>query len=185
MSDAAPGPFARLRSVFSTAEGTSAGTAGAPTNAAGGSGAVASAVADAKSEIKKRRGRPPGPGAASGPDGSEIQRQAELAKLQADLDKLFDPSMWRPVVTLPANTAALITGHEHWKIPREDADNLALAASTAMRYTAPQNPAALAWLLFAVQAVMIYAPRTLLEMQLRKQEREKKKAEEKPANANP
>ena len=167
MSDETPGRFARIKSVFTPTASIPLAENQSQTQ---GGGAVAAAVRDAQIEIKKKRGRPAGAAAGTGGSGS-APAGPELAKLQADLDRLFAPEMWKPIVTLPANTMMALTGHPHWEIPKDDADNLANAASVAMRYTSITNPGMLALVLFAVQAVMVYAPRTLVELNIRKQER--------------
>lgn len=162
--------FSRLKSIVSGDSPTEQTTQGM--GATQGSGAVAAAVSEAKAEVKKRRGRGPAASTAASADVAEPSKQEALNKLQADLDKLFAPEMWRPIVTLPALTMQTLTGHPHWEIKKEEGDHLALAASTAMRYASITNPAALAVALFSVQMIMVYAPRVLKEIQVRKLEKE-------------
>lgn len=172
--------FSRLKSLTGNDQ-----TAVAPsqtTDQGQGSGAVAMAVSEAKAEVKKRKGRSSTNSSGPGPASADVDaaRQAELSKLQGDLDKLFAPEMWEPIVKLPALVTKTLTGHPHWDIPKEESQPLALSASTAMRYAQVTNPTILAVSLFLIQAIMVYTPRVLKEIQIRNIEKQKQNQDAKP-----
>lgn len=126
---------------------------------------VAQAVSESKEKLRKRK--------SSGfrGDGTEAQEAAATQQVAQQLTGLTTPEVWEPIVRAPADLMLTLTNHKLWDVPEKETKPLAVTASTAMQYAAIKSPGLLAVSLFLIHATIVYLPRTLQELAIRKQER--------------
>lgn len=147
---------------------------------------VAAAVAESKEKLQRTKtNRPSGIGGATTQAGTPKTPE----QIGAELSALLQPEVWEPVVKAPANLMMALTNHAHWDISDKEAKPLAVTASSAMQYAAIRSPGLLALSLFLIHATIVYGPRTIMELKIRKDEKiiaERKKAGmgEKPPEKN-
>ena len=128
---------------------------------------VAEATAKAAEGVAKRgRGRP------KGSSSKTTARSENEESSQVMLDKLFDPKLWGPLVTAPADAMLSLSGHEHWNLSGTERETLAVTATTAAQYMGVENPRTLAFSLLLINLAMVYLPRTIKEFALLRATRE-------------
>jgi len=146
-----------------------------------GNNQVASAISESKEKLRERK-KPGfrGDSAKSTETGTKPPEQ-----IAAELSALLQPSVWQPIVRAPADTMLALTNHPHWDIPKEETEPLAVTCSTAMQYAAIKSPGLLAVSLFLIHATIVYLPRTIKELQIRKMEKQiKDKKDNNPISKN-
>ena len=170
--------------------GDKSGPAPETASANPGSMATAEAKAEAKAGLEKRgRGRPPGPSNKSGVGGTQRTTTGPGTvippEVQAELDRLFSPEIWEPLVELPAAIGQALTGHTHWGLSEKEKRVGSVSVSTAAKYAGIQSPAKLAFLLAALNMSGIYMPKILAEIKIRNAEKlaAQKKPPQPPADA--
>ena len=197
MANTERGPGGKFTALFKNKTGSEAVTAetGGVSTAVSGEGPGAAAVGDARAEAKagleKRRGR-------GRPSNEEREAAARLAgkpsatqpsksnippEVAAQLEAMYSPEIWEPVVEMPFAAGQLITGHDFWELSEKEKRVLSVSGSTAARYLGFTNPKWLAINLFLINLMTITAPRLLKELAIRrmeKAERAKKKPEPAP-----
>ncbi|MDE2021251.1 MAG: hypothetical protein KGJ13_13025 [Patescibacteria group bacterium] len=154
-----------------------------------GAGPGAAAVGDARAEAKAGlEGRKRGPYKSKhNPDGLAKTASAAPAKptsastpsrippeVAAQLEAMYSPEIWEPVVEMPFAAAQLVTGHEHWGLDEKSKRVLSVSGSTAARYMGFTNPKWLAINLFLINLLTVATPRLLKELAIRKMEKAKK-----------
>lgn len=92
-------------------------------------------------------------------------------EVQAELDRLFSPEIWEPLVEMPAAIGMVLTGHEHWALSEKEKRVGSVSVSTAAKYAGIQSPAKLAFLLAALNLSGIYMPKILAEIKIRAAEK--------------
>lgn len=106
--------------------------------------------------------------------------EAKAAKIAEDLEKIFNPALWTPLATLPANVMLAWTGNEKlWNIPDKEAHTMGQSISMAMRYLGVHDPKALALLMAAASVMMVYSPRVIKQMAITRAQKERDKPPEK------
>lgn len=125
------------------------------------------ALLAAKGNLEKRRGRGRPPKDQNAPTDNAPRVNAA----SADLAKLFDPTVWTPLVRLPADAMCALTGREFWNLQDKEAAALGASAASAAQYVGIENPKSLAISLFLVSAIVVYGPRALKELDARRAER--------------
>lgn len=125
------------------------------------------ALLAAKGNLEKRRGRgrPPKDTAAPADNAPRVNAAS------GDLARLFDPTVWTPLVRLPADAMVALTGREFWNLQDKEAAALGASAASAAQYVGIENPKSLAISLFLVSAIVVYGPRALKELDARRAER--------------
>lgn len=128
-----------------------------------GGGVAAAAVLEAKKNAKRKPGRPPG-SKSDVKSGSGTKNGPNDARITEEINKLFAPKMWEPVVSIPAAAMLAMTGHERWKLADEERKNMAATVGTAMQYVGIQNPKALAISMALITCMSVYAPRAVAQL---------------------
>lgn len=77
-------------------------------------------------------------------------------------------------MSLPADAALMMTGHEHWKLSKEERAGMGATASVAARFLIETNPKTIALILLVGAVAGSYGPRIVKEGMIRKMEREEK-----------
>lgn len=128
---------------------------------------LAAAVAESKEKLR-RRGKT---GYSSA--GSESAQAATKTpeQIATELNALLQPKVWLPVVKAPASLMMTLTNHAHWDMEDKEVEPLAVTASTAMQYAAIRSPGLLAFSLFLIHATIVYGPRTIMELKIRREEK--------------
>jgi hypothetical protein len=153
----------------------SAGVDSAPVGEGPGAAAVGDARLEAKEGLEKRgRGRPRKDGTvnrvADKPSAAKSAASNIPPEVREQLEAMYSPEVWEPVVDLPFAGMQLYTGHEHWGLDEKSKRVLSLSISTAARYMGFTNPKWLAINLFLINLAAVTAPRFLQEIALRKLE---------------
>lgn len=166
------------------------GDASPPAGAGPGSVAVDAARSEAAAGLEKRRGRgrPSNASRTAGvvdkPGTAQPGPSRIPPEVQAELERLFSPEIWEPMVELPSAALETLTGHDHWRLSEKEIRVSSISVSTAARYMGIQNPKWLAINLALVNLMTIYAPRAIREFAIRRMEKaQKKKPEPAPADA--
>ncbi|MDE2020651.1 MAG: hypothetical protein KGJ13_09975 [Patescibacteria group bacterium] len=164
-----------------TLPGDKSGPAPETTSPNPGSMASAEAKAEAKADLEKRKRGPynktgkysklGGGERPAAPPGAGIPPQ-----IQEELDRLFAPEIWEPLVEMPAAIGEALTGHEHWSLSEKEKRVGSISVSTAAKYAGLQSPAKLAFLLAALNLTGIYMPKILAEIKIRGEEKRAAKA---------
>lgn len=124
-----------------------------------GVGARAQAVSETEEAVKKVRKTYT---KKSGLTPEQQKQNASLEKIAADLEKIFDPSIWEPLMALPANAMLAWTGDERtWNLSEKEIKTMGQTASAAMRYVGLTDPKYLAIAMMFASIAMVYAPRTI------------------------
>lgn len=161
----ADNPFVRVAAV---------GGGQSPPMADRGNIALDTARVEASAQLQKRgRGRPRKDGQP--PHQNVSPEKAGIEADQKKLAELFDPAIWGPIVSMPADAMLALTGHEHWNLRDTERSILGTTASTAAQYLGVQSPKTLALALVLINLAMVYLPRTIKEFSLIRDERESKK----------
>ncbi|MDE2019942.1 MAG: hypothetical protein KGJ13_06390 [Patescibacteria group bacterium] len=145
-----------------------------------GSMASAEAKAEAQAGLEARKRGPyikSGKYSAKNRDLAGSERPATPsgtavpAEVQAELDRLFSPEIWEPLVEMPAAIGMVLTGHEHWALSEKERRVGSVSVSTAAKYAGIQSPAKLAFLLATLNLSGIYMPKILAEIKIRAAEK--------------
>lgn len=160
----------------------------APTgNASPGSVAVDDARAEAAARLETRGNKPGtirGPYNKKGRDPASVADKSGVAKpgpsrippeVLADMERMYSPEIWEPLIELPAAAMQTLTGHDHWQIDDKEKRILSVSVSTAARYMGFQNPKWLAINLALINLMTVYAPRAIKEFALRRLEKAQQK----------
>lgn len=127
-----------------------------------GSSVVSSAISTAKETAKKKRGPKPKSGGAV--EARRNEENARNAKLTAELDKMFAPKMWEPIVQMPAAAMMAITGNSLWQLEDDEKKAMAQTVSTAAQYMGVTNPKYLALSMAFISVASVYAPRAVKQL---------------------
>lgn len=96
--------------------------------------------------------------------------QEKLEKIAQDLEKIFDPNLWEPLMALPANAMLAWTGDEKtWNLSDKEVKTMGSTASTAMRYVGIDDPKWLAVSMMFASIAMVYAPRTIRHLAIQRE----------------
>jgi hypothetical protein len=195
MANAERGPGGKFTSLFKkSGDSGTPETAGVDTPSAGegpGAAAVGDARAEAAAGLEKRRGRGRPSNAsreadarvAGKPSAAQPAKSNIPPEVAAQLEAMYSPDIWEPVVEMPFAAGQLITGHDFWELSEKEKRVLSVSGSTAARYLGFTNPKWLAINLFLINLMTITAPRLLKELAIKrmeKAERAKKKPEPNP-----
>lgn len=138
---------------------------------------VTAAVTESKEKLRRRKS------SEFRGDGSNPTQEQATAQIANQLSALTIPEVWEPIVRAPASLMMTLTNRKLWDVPEKEIKPLAVTASTAMQYAAIKSPGLLAVSLFLIHATIVYLPRTLQELAIRKQEKiaaAQKQSEAKP-----
>ena len=131
----------------------------------GGVSPADTVVSQAKAAIGKRGGR--------GPSQKTKDAEADLAQRQAmaaELEKVFTPEMWAPLVRAPADLRLAQTGYDHWKLSDQEVQTMAQSASHAGRYFMRTDPKWVVLTLAIFNIGTIYGGRVMLDFKVKKDE---------------
>jgi hypothetical protein len=65
----------------------------------------------------------------------------------------------------------VVSGHEHWKLSKDERDTLGACGSAAARTLMISNPRSLAFLMLGAALFSAFVPRTLVELDIRRKEK--------------
>lgn len=130
-------------------------------------GTLKSALADArKGHVSHDSGDATGTKKAGKKDsGSNLS-----TKVQEQLEKLFQPSAWEPIVKAPFAFMQAMTGRECWEPSKKEVDTLSTMTSTAMEYVAITDPKILAIGMCVTTWAMIFGEKLILSAREAKKE---------------
>ena len=95
-------------------------------------------------------------------DPAEAADKARQEKIQKDLDDIFQPELWEPLVSLPADLMLAITGEKDiWNLSDKDIKSMAVSTNVAMKYAGITDPKWFAIMAMTVAISRVYAPRTV------------------------
>lgn len=92
------------------------------------------------------------------------------SKVQEQLEKLFQPSAWEPIVKAPFAFMQAMTGRECWEPTKKEVDTLSTTTSTAMEYVAITDPKILAIGMCVTTWAMIFGEKLILSAREAKKE---------------
>lgn len=123
---------------------------------------------------KPRRGRPPGTGSkASGTSAAPPASQL-TPELAAQIEGMFKPEAWAPLMSLPADAMLALTGNDWWNVKESERVAMGATASCAARFLVTQHPRTLAVIMVSAAVLSVYAPRILKEAASRRPKKEEK-----------
>jgi hypothetical protein len=136
------------------------------------SGPIGSAISDIEEAVKKPRK----PYTKRSTETSEEKTAREKQeKISQELEKIFDPSIWEPILSLPANLMLAYTGDEKiWNLSDKEVKTMANTTSVAMRHVGIEDPKWFAIAMASVAIIMVYAPRTTKHIILQRQKIKKR-----------
>lgn len=142
-----------------------------------GTVARGAAAARVTEELQRpKRGRPPGSGSKTSGTGAAapVPESRLTPELAAQIDGMFKPEAWSPLMSLPADAMLALTGHEWWNINDKERVALGATASCAARFLVIENPKTLAIIMVSAAVLSVYSPRIIKEMASRRKEKEEK-----------
>lgn len=135
-------------------------------------GPVGEAILDIEASVKKPR-KPYTKRSTETPEEKTTREQKE--KIQQELEKIFDPAIWEPILCLPANLMLAYTGDEKtWNLSDKEIKTMANTTSVAMRHVGIEDPKWFAIAMASVAIIMVYAPRTTKHFMIQRQRLRKK-----------
>lgn len=130
-------------------------------------GTLKSALADAR---KGHSGNDTPDATGTKKGGKKDSGSSLSAKVQEQLEKLFQPSAWEPIVKAPFAFMQAMTGRECWEPTKKEVDTLATTTSTAMEYVAITDPKILAIGMCVTTWAMIFGEKLILSAREAKKE---------------
>ena len=92
----------------------------------------------------------------------DTESKARQEKIQKDLDAIFQPELWEPLVSLPADLMLAITGEKDiWNLSEKDIKSMSVSTNVAMKYAGITDPKWFAIMAMTVAISRVYAPRTV------------------------
>ena len=104
--------------------------------------------------------------------------EQEAAKIAEQLDKLFDPRIFKGVVRAPADLMLAATGRKIWDLPDKEVDTLAESGSICAQQFIKTDPKWIALIMFSMSLISVYGGRAAFHY--REVSAEKKQNNKKP-----
>lgn len=138
----------------------------------------------AAKEIIQRHRKPSGAAQSNSVKAAAIQTELEEQQrrrlLLEEIERLYQPRAFKPIVSAPSNVLVLATGSDIWKLTDEEVENQSMAASISARYFLPVDPKWVALSMLFMSLATSYGTRAALYMKELRDEKRKK--EEKQAS---
>lgn len=145
---------------------------------------VAAATSRAEKIIKsaKRTNGGSQPSGIPAADVSGIQQRLKEEEIIAELERLYSPEAFTPIVNAPANLMSMLTGRKLWELTSNESKGLATAASVTAKYYMPTDPKMVALLMLVGSIATIYGTRVGLHIRAVNDEKKAKKNDAAPAS---
>lgn len=95
---------------------------------------------------------------------TDFKSKVEATKILQELERLYSPESFAPLVSAPSNLAVMITGRKLWELSKGEVNALSSQASTAAKYFLSTDPKWVALSMFFISTATIYGTRIALHM---------------------
>lgn len=144
-------------------------------------GPVAAATSRAKKIIGTAKravsGAQPGETAPADTIGPEFREKLKAEEILRELERLYSPEAFEPIVKAPSNLMSMLTGRKLWELSNNESKALATSASVTAKYFMPTDPKMVALVMFAGSVLTIYGTRVGLHIREINEEKKAKKNE--------
>lgn len=131
-------------------------------------------IAAARARIK----RPRKDVAGNANIGTSNPGKSEAQEILKELERLYSPESFAPIVSAPSHLAVMVTGRKLWELSKDEVRALSSSASTSAKYFLSTDPKWVALSMFLVSTATIYGTRLALHIrEVRNEKKGKKKTD--------
>lgn len=103
-----------------------------------------------------------------------LQEELIRQKILEELQEIYSPNSWRPVISAPADMMHLATGRDIWKMSKEDSEALSIQASRVAKYFLIAEPKWVALIMFLTSLSTIYGTKIAMHISMNRKEAKEK-----------
>lgn len=117
-------------------------------------------IAAARARIKRPRKETIG----NADRGTATAGKNETQEILKELERLYSPESFAPIVSAPSHLAVMVTGRKLWELSKDEVRALSSSASTSAKYFLSTDPKWVALSMFLVSTATIYGTRLALHI---------------------